>query len=145
MRQVQKTAHFAALPKFIRFGIVGCFGFIVDVGVLYFLLYAVGLGHYAGRLASYIAAASATWYLNGQITFPESRSANRTWEWLRFVAFNALGGLVNYAVYATYISVRHNSAIAPAIGVAIGSLAGMLVNFLVSKQFVFRKQSEPVR
>jgi putative flippase GtrA len=133
-------ARIASLPKFIRFGIVGCLGFCVDVGVLYLMLYGVGLGRYAGRLISYLAAASSTWYFNAAITFPESRADNRAWEWARFVALNSLGGVVNYAVYAAYVRFQFHSALAPAIAVAIGSLAGLVVNFSVSKQFVFNKQ-----
>jgi putative flippase GtrA len=131
------------MPKFIRFGIVGCLGFCVDVGVLYLMLYGFGFGRYLGRIVSYIAAASATWYFNAAITFPESRASNRTWEWARFVALNTFGGLVNYGIYAVYVKFQYHSVLAPAIAVAIGSLAGLLVNFSVSKQFVFNKQREP--
>ena len=136
-------ARIASLPPFIRFGIVGCLGFCVDVGVLYLMLYGVGFGRYVGRLISYIVAASSTWYFNAAITFPESQATNRTWEWARFVALNSLGGVVNYAVYATYVRFQYRSALAPAIAVAIGSLAGLVVNFSVSKQFVFNKPPKP--
>jgi putative flippase GtrA len=136
-------AQIASLPKFVRFGIVGCLGFCVDVGVLYLMLYGVGFGRYVGRLISYIAAASSTWYFNAAITFPESRASNRTWEWARFVALNSLGGVVNYGVYAAYVRFQYHSALAPAIAVAIGSLAGLVVNFSVSKQFVFNQPLKP--
>jgi putative flippase GtrA len=41
------------------------------------------------------------------------------------------------------VKFQYHSVRAPAIAVAIGSLAGLLVNFSVSKQFVFNKQLEP--
>jgi putative flippase GtrA len=125
------------LPQFIRFGIVGGIGFGVDVGVLYFVLYDLGFGHYGGRVISYLAAATTTWYLNRNFTFIHARSENRSREWARFVALNTLGGMVNYFVYTAYISLHGVSMSAPAIGVAAGSLAGMIVNFLVSKHFAF--------
>jgi putative flippase GtrA len=140
---MRAPARIGSLPKFIRFGIVGCLGFCVAVGVLYLMLYGFGFGRYLGRISSYIAAASATWYFSAAITFPESRASNRTWEWARFVALNTFGGLVNYPVYAAYVKFQYHSVLAPAIAVAIGSLAGLLVNFSVSKQFVFNKQLEP--
>lgn len=125
------------LPQFIRFAIVGGIGFGVDVGVLYFVLYDLDFGHYGGRVISYLAAATTTWYLNRNFTFMQARSENRSREWARFVVLNTLGGMVNYFVYSAYISLHGMSMSAPAIGVAAGSLAGMIVNFLVSKHFAF--------
>jgi putative flippase GtrA len=128
------------LPQFIRFAIVGCIGFGVDVGVLYFVLYELDFGHYSGRVISYLAAATATWFLNRNFTFMHARSENRSREWARFVVLNTIGGMVNYLVYSVYISLHGMSMSAPAIGVAAGSLAGMIVNFLVSKHFAFIKE-----
>jgi putative flippase GtrA len=125
------------LPQFVRFGIVGCIGYGVDVGVLYFVLYAMALGHYSGRVISYLAAATTTWFLNRNFTFSNARSENRSREWARFVALNTIGGLINYLVYSAYISLHSMSLSAPAIGVAAGSLAGLIVNFLVSKRYAF--------
>jgi putative flippase GtrA len=128
------------LPQFVRFGIVGCIGYGIDVGVLYFVLYGMGLGHYGGRVISYLAAATTTWYLNRNFTFNQARSENRSWEWVRFVLLNTIGGMVNYLVYSAYIGLHGMSVSAPAIGVAAGSLAGLIVNFLVSKHFAFTKE-----
>lgn len=125
------------LPQFVRFGIVGCIGYGVDVGVLYLVLYGTALGHYSGRVISYLAAATTTWYLNRNFTFVHARSDNRSREWARFVALNTVGGLINYAVYSAYITLHSISLSAPAIGVAAGSLAGLIVNFLVSKRYAF--------
>jgi putative flippase GtrA len=58
-------------------------------------------------------------------------------EWLKFLFFNLAGGAVNYAVYAAYVRVHGTAPIALVIGVAAGSLSGMIVNFLVSRHFVF--------
>lgn len=132
------------LPQFIRFGIIGCVGFLVDVGVLYSVLYGLGLGHYGGRVISYLAAATTTWYLNRNFTFTHARSENRSREWARFLVLNTIGGMVNYFIYFAYVSLHSISTSAPAIGVAFGSLGGMIVNFLVSKHFVFiQKHTAP--
>jgi putative flippase GtrA len=128
------------LPQFIRFGIVGCIGYGVDVCVLYFVLYGLDFGHYGGRVISYLAAATTTWYLNRHFTFKHSRSENRSREWARFVALNTIGGTINYIVYSAYIGLYSTSMSAPAIGVAAGSLAGLIVNFLVSKRFAFIRE-----
>ena len=125
------------LPKIVRFALVGCAGYCVDAGVLYLALYALGMGYYTGRIVSYALAASSTWYMNRRFTFPDSRNDDRLREWGRFVMLNLLGGGMNYAVYAAYVRMHAGSAATPAIGVALGSLAGMLINFYLSRWFVF--------
>ena len=124
-------------PKFIRFGLVGCAGFCVDAGVLYLAIYGLQLNYYSGRVISYGLAATSTWYLNRRFTFGDSRNDNRFREWARFVMLNLVGGGLNYAIYAVYVRTHAGAAAAPAIGVALGSIAGMCVNFSLSKWLVF--------
>ena len=132
------------IPKqFLRFGIVGVAGFVVDVGVLYAAL-ALGAGPYVGRGASYLTAATSTWYLNRRITFAARRSASLGPEWFRFVLCNAVGGLLNYAAYAVWLHYFGSAGLVPACGVAIGSLSGLCVNFTLSRQLVFREPNSPV-
>ncbi len=129
--------------KIIKFGLVGCVGYCVDAGVLYLALYAMGMSYYSGRVVSYALAASSTWYMNRRFTFADSRHDNRFREWARFVMLNLFGGIVNYAIYAAYIRAHTDSSAAPAIGVALGSLAGMFVNFYLSSWLVFNRRSAP--
>jgi putative flippase GtrA len=95
------------------------------------------MSYYTGRIASYALAASSTWYMNRRFTFADSQNDNRLGEWARFVILNLSGGAVNYAIYAVYVRTHAGSAPAPAIGVALGSLAGMLVNFQLARRLVF--------
>ncbi len=129
-------------PKIIRFGLVGCAGFCVDTGVLYLALYSLGMSYYSGRIVSYAAAASFTWYMNRRFTFADSRSDNRFREWASFVMLNLFGGGVNYGIYAAYISMHAGSSAVPAIGVALGSIAGMFVNFYLSRRLVFNARPD---
>ncbi len=134
-----------SLPRFFRFGLVGCAGFCIDVGVLYAALNLLGLGHYAGRLLSYLVAASSTWHLNRRLTFADSRSDRRLTEWLRFVTLNGFGGVLNYGVYAAYIHFAPPSSFTPGIGVALGSLTGLCANYLMSSHFVFRSANPSIK
>ncbi|MGH8260092.1 MAG: GtrA family protein, partial [Steroidobacteraceae bacterium] len=126
--------------QFLRFAAVGIAGFVVDVSVLYLGL-ALGIGPYIGRAISYLAAASTTWYLNRRITFADRRSDVPGTEWVKFVLLNGVGGLINYATYVLFLQYAGPSGVAPAVGVALGSLAGLLANFALSRQIVFRKAS----
>jgi len=123
--------------QFLQFGMVGTIGFVVDTAVLYAGL-ALGLGLYGGRALSYVAAATTTWALNRAWTF---RAADRTpaaRQWAVFVLVNLLGFACNYGTYAVLVASLPVVAAHPVLGVAAGSLAGMVGNFVLSRRYVFR-------
>ena len=134
-----RSAPPAATPgQFLAFSAVGTIGFAIDTATLYLVMSQLGAGLYGGRVISYLVAASSTWALNRRYTFRARRSADRLGEWGRFLAANAIGGLVNYATYATLVTAYAVAAAHPVLGVAAGSLAGLLVNFTISRHVVFR-------
>jgi len=128
----------AGLRQFLSFAAVGTIGFVVDTATLYLAMGQLGAGLYGGRVISYLVAATTTWALNRRYTFRQQRSADRMGEWGRFLAANAVGGLVNYSTYAVLVTVYAVAAAHPVIGVAAGSIAGLLVNFTASRTLVFR-------
>ena len=124
--------------QFVLFAIIGTAGFVVDSAVL---LAAIKLGHYGpylSRLFSYLAAATFTWAANRRFTFPAAQRSGRAAQWARFVATNAVGGAANLGTYAWLIAHVPTVAHWPVLGVAAGSLAGLLINFSLSRSLVFR-------
>jgi putative flippase GtrA len=112
--------------QFVRFAIAGVIGFVVDAGVLYLAL-ACGLGFFAGRIVSFMAAVWVTWRI---------RSA---WvEWWRYLLSMLGGASVNYAAYSVVVLTVHGSRLVPLIAVACGSVAGMFVNFFAAKFWAFK-------
>jgi putative flippase GtrA len=126
-----------SLPRFFRFALVGCAGYGVDVAALYVAIYCLGAGPYWGRVFSYFCASSSTWYMNRLITFPDVRSNQFAAEWLKFVLLNGVGGIVNYLTYAIYMHSGPSSVATPAVAVALGSLSGLGVNYILSRKLVF--------
>lgn len=125
--------------QFLRFIIVGAAGFGVDVGVLY-LARAQGLDLYTARLLSFIAAASFTWLGNRRFTFrtPDTEGRRLRSEWLTYLGAMGVGGLVNYGVYAalvTWVLLFHTH---PWLAVAGGTGTGLLINFLLARQILYR-------
>jgi putative flippase GtrA len=128
----------ATIEQFLRFGVVGTVGFLVDSAVLLGMM-ALGLGPYGGRVVSYIAAASATFALNRAWTFRTARrDAPVASQWGRFLALNLVGFAANYGTYAALVASVPLVAQHPVLGVAAGSLAGMFINFGLSRRFVFK-------
>lgn len=131
-------------PAFLRFALVGVIGFVADAGALG-LAMAAGLGLYAGRLCSYLVAATVTWWLNRSVTF-RSKAPPSVREWLRFLAANAVGGGVNLGAYTALVLASDFVRANPVLGVAVGSLLGLNVNFVLSRTFVFgHATSDPAR
>ncbi len=130
----------AVLRQFISFGIVGVAGFIVDAGVLYGAL-AAGLGLYAGRVVSYLTAATTTWILNRRYTFGGASGHSLIGEWARFVVSQLSGAAVNLSTYGLLVYFSPLVARNPVIGVAFGSIAGLLVNFIAARAYAFKARS----
>lgn len=122
--------------QLFAFAAVGTIGFIVDAGVLYAGL-AVGLGYYAGRVVSYLCAATVTWALNRRFTFQTTQTASKK-EWGKFVLLNLAGFAVNYGAYAACLQASPLFTTHPVLAVAVGSVAGLFVNFAVNKYLVFK-------
>ncbi|MEE4537500.1 MAG: GtrA family protein [Erythrobacter sp.] len=125
--------------RFVRFAFVGALGFVVDVAALY-TAFALGLGLYLGRIASYLVAATFTWAANRWFTF-HSMQAPSAGEWLRFLTANAGGGFVNYLCYVLLVMTGPSFLANPVIAVAAGSLAGLIFNYAASERFVFGRRS----
>lgn len=123
------------------FVIAGVIGFVVDVGILYLTKAQFGL--YGGRAISFVCAASATWLINRNVTFAGHHSGKPLLhEYLSYLLLMCGGGIVNYGAYAAGVLLSTTIATDPVIGVAIGSLAGLTVNFVSAKYLLFQKRRQ---
>ncbi|HEY1773687.1 MAG TPA: GtrA family protein [Gammaproteobacteria bacterium] len=122
--------------QFLRFAVAGAVGFVVDVAVLYLLL-ALGLGYYLGRLLSFLTAAFTTWQINRCYAFSSQAGEDRAREWLRYLLAMLGGGTINYGVYALIVYSAPWSHWVPLLAVAVGSITGLVANFLSAKLWVF--------
>lgn len=125
------------MKQFLRFCVVGVAGFVVDAGILQLMVTGAGANPYLARIISFLAAASATWIMNRRYTFEVEHSPTHT-EWARYIAFMMCGALVNYGAFAVSITIWALAHAQPWLGVAVGSIAGLLINFLTSRLLVFR-------
>ncbi len=126
----------ATLFQFARFGTVGGLGFVVDTSVVYATRAWLGL-YLAGALA-FLVAASFNWALNRIWTFRGLGSGPAHHQWLKFLAANAVGFVLNRGTFAIMVTVSALCAANPVLAVAGGTAAGMFVNFALSRRLVFR-------
>ena len=128
--------------RFLRFGLVGCGGLLVDMGVLWLMIHQAGLDKYSGRGVSFMAAVTFTWFGNRMLTFRDRAASTGLWrEWATFVAANALGGFVNLTLYTALVTFAPWPASNPFFAVSVGVLAGLAFNFTLSSRVVFRPPS----
>jgi putative flippase GtrA len=125
--------------EFLSFALVGVIGLVVDVVVLYLL--APWMGWYAARVLSFLAAATTTWAFNRRYTFASRIAAGGPiWrEYLGYLATMAAGAVLNYGAYVLTLH-GVEGRWAAALGVAVGSIAGMGANFLSARYLVFRSR-----
>lgn len=114
------------------FAVVGVIGFVVDAGVLLLMVEGLGADPYAGRAASFIAAASATWWLNRSLTF-RSRRRKSFREWGFYLVLMAGGAAVNLSLYSLMVWRIGAAPIALIAALMVGTGGGMVVNFVSAR------------
>lgn len=133
-----KSISLPFLLNVVMFGVVGVVGFVFDAGVLYALKGEIGI--YPAKLVSFVVAVIVTWLLNRWLTFKDRPSGmNLRQEFTQYFMLMIAGGVVNYLAF--WLSTRYSPTIMafPIIGVAIGSLCGMVFNYTSAKLLVFKK------
>ena len=127
--------------SFLRFAVIGALGMPVDWLVLQGMVHW-GTGPCFGRMISWFCAASFTWMGNRYFTFAASRArglVGAAKEWLRFLAANAVGGLVNVGLYSVLVRFAPPPFNDLSVALVLGVLLGLAFNFTLSKKMVFRR------
>ena len=138
------AARPTATRRFLLFLCVGAAGFVVNAAALWVGLHALRLNAYVAGLCSFLVAVTFTWWGNRTFTFRERAARGRNSilaEWAGFVAANGVGFALNYTAYATMIAVAPPPANNPFLALAVGTIAGLALNFLLSSRLVFRREA----
>jgi putative flippase GtrA len=129
----------ALRKEILLFAISGVIGFVVDAAIVQFLVREWAVNPYGARLVSFLCAATTTWAFNRKLTFAgKSGGGSRRRQLIRYIVAMAGGFAFNYGAYAACVATFPLVREWPAIGVAAGSIAGAVVNFLTSKYWIFR-------
>lgn len=126
--------------SFLLFAVSGVLGYLADLFIT--LLLGGLIGFYFSRIPAFIGATLVTWVFNRNITFKgkESNHDKLLLEYLHYASLMILGLVVNYIVYAACLYILPETIFSVAISVAAGSLAGMFVNYINSKKYIFNKK-----
>lgn len=123
--------------QFFKFGIVGGVGFVIDAAMLYFGIYALGLGRIGAGLFSFPFAVTVTWIGNRAFTFKDAQPKPAMKQLTAFFVVCAIGLVFNRGTYSFLVSAVPLIHDYPIIGLVAGTGVGMFFNFFAAKKHVF--------
>ena len=136
LRRLATPTRLALMRQFMAFGTVGVVGFLLNTAVVYALWHPLGL--YGAGVVAYVVAATGTWTLNRLWTFRGRGTQPVLRQWSLFLLANLGGFVPNWVTYAALVTWSPLCAEHPVLAVAAGAVAGMFVNFALSRRVVFR-------
>ena len=139
--------YFKVIFQLAKFTLTGVFNASIDFGILNILMVfsgiTAGVGYVIFKSVSFIIANLNSYFWNRMWTF-EEKGGGEGREYLKFLIVSIIGLLINvgaasFIVNFTNPSFNLNDNQWANIGAAVGSLAGLLWNFLGYKLIVFKK------
>ncbi len=126
------------MRQLMLFCVGGVIGFIIDAGIVQWLVTVHHGNPYTSRLLSFVCAGTGTWLFNRHYTFQGVRLYGKFGEWARYMFAMTGGFSVNYTVYSLLVFHFPLLQRFPALAVAVGSVGGLSVNYLSSKFWIYR-------
>lgn len=124
---------------FFKFGVVGAIGFLIDVSLLTLGMRVFHQPYVVARVVSILVSMHFGFAINRMWAFRHLRSQSLTRQWLGYLAANSTGALVNYGVGLLLVQPGMIFAHIPQLAAAVGTGAGMFINFAGSRLLAFRK------
>jgi putative flippase GtrA len=128
---------FLRLPRWMRFGVIGCLNASIDLAVFAILLYAFGWSPIAAHTAGFCVAVINSYVMNKIWTFEDADwSRQAIWRALRFLLVAFGGWLVGAIVIAILVPTI------PALAAKLVAIVATFVwNYTLSRLWVFRAPS----
>ena len=129
---------------FIRFGVIGGLGYLVNAAVLAFNTYVLHLDFAPAIGLAIFVSMCFTWIGNRYFTFRARRARGLSpmlQEWLKFMGANILGAVVNYCTALALVHFAAGIFANKFVAQACGVLAGLVFNFTLSSKMVFKESA----
>ncbi|MBU0504745.1 MAG: glycosyltransferase family 2 protein [bacterium] len=128
------------LSQFFLFCLVGTTGLVVDMGTMFVGYGLIGLSFRYMRFLAFLLAATSNYQLNRMITFEVKKGQHWLKQWVGFLAASAIGFVGNWLVSVTLYDKTiffHDHYL---LAVIAGVMAGVVLNFFLSKFAVFESR-----
>ncbi len=146
LRHLKKlyTYRWPEVARFIRFGMVGSSGVIVNMVALSLLIQLSVTPPLAMAIAIWIAM-SSNFFLNREFTFQDRTTANFVSDYVRFCLASLTGAALNWSVATFLWSTFSLFENAPTLAGLVGIAAGLFVNFTLCRRFGFFGKKQAVQ
>ena len=128
------------ITEFFKFGVTGGLGTITNLLIFFLFVDKAGFPEIPVSIVCFIIAGTQNYFLNHLWSFREYTGERRVslFRWFMFLSGSLLGLGINIGVMYSIVTniVLPFKFIAQACGIA----AGMIINFIISKMFIFRKK-----
>ncbi len=121
------------LFKFLKFGVVGLSGMVIDFGITFLLKEKFRLNKYISNTCGFLTAASSNFIFNRVWTF-ESNDPSVAFQYVKFLSLSTVGVLLSNAIiYLLHDRLKWNFYFAKLISIAVV----VFWNFFASYFFAF--------
>lgn len=118
------------ISKFIKFGVVGCSGMIIDFGTTYLCKEKLRLNKYLSNCIGFILAATSNYFLNRIWTF-ESHKEEIAVQYMQFMVVSTIGlGVNSLVLYVLTDRMKWNFYLSKFVAIAITTIWNFLGNLL---------------
>lgn len=122
----------AFILKFLKFGIVGASGMVIDFATTYFFKEIVKIQKYVANAIGFTLAAVFNYFLNRVWTF-ESHNANIPFEFMKFFIVSLIGlGINTLILYILVSKFKKPFYFSKLIAIGIVMLWNFFVNWIVT-------------
>jgi len=118
------------LTKFIKFGLVGASGLLVDFGITYILKEKVKIHQYLANAIGFTTAATTNYFFNRVYTF-HSQNPDVAAEYGKFIAVSLVGlGINSFVIWFLVSKFKWNFYYAKVIAIGAATIWNFFANLL---------------
>ena len=118
--------------KFLKFGVVGFSGMLIDFGITWILKEKLKVNAYLSNSIGFISAASSNYFWNRVWTF-ESENKDIPLEYMSFIIISVVGLLINnLVIYLLTNKFKLNFYLAKLLAIGVVTIWKFGMNFLIT-------------
>ncbi len=116
--------------KFLKFGVVGASGVVVDFGITWLLKEKAKLHKYVANTAGFMTAATSNYFLNRWWTF-QSHDPNIGMQYSKFLLISLIGlGINTFVIWLLTSKFKWNFYFAKLIAIGVVTLWNFFLNWI---------------
>lgn len=116
--------------KFLKFGVVGCSGMIIDFGMTYLCKEFLKINKFISNIIGFVLAATSNYFLNRNWTF-ESHTEEVGTQYIQFMIVSAIGlGINSLVLYLLNEKLKWNFYFSKLIAIGVTTIWNFFANLM---------------